>query len=217
MVTNEELNDLQPLPYERFEGMYIDAMPALREAERIPMTTEALAKRRLEVLASGSEELIRAWWNNYYDTSDGVAYLGDEIKILKNSQLLIDITPEAELKDGALVLTEDQYNTLEGKTFKRSKLGVTNDWLTKEQAKKHPVWQELLGDVLEPYVDAVFEQYEKQYGKRNELMGVFLADAQDVPTLRSWFVGRLNGRSDLIGCNLDHDARLVGVLDKETN
>ena len=213
MVANIELNG--QAPYKIFEGRYVDAMPALREVGN-PMTTRQIAERRLEVLSSGDEGLIDAWWNSYLNTVDAVAYNRNrnEIKVILNSKKLRNINPDAELRLGELVLTEEQYKKLEGKTFQRSEL-IINGPLTKEQAKEHPVWQELLGDVLNEYVDAVFEQYEK-YGESNRLMPVYLANAEDVPTLCSWLVGMLDSRSDLIGSHdLDYNSHLVGVLSKE--
>ena len=220
MVTNEELNGLPPLPYKIFEGRYYDAMPALREEGRIPMTLRQIAEKRLEVLISGDEDLIHIWWDTYFNTVDAIAYNKDEIKVIPNSQMLMNINPDAELKNGALVLTEEQYNNLEGKTFQRSELAVEEP-LTKKQAKEHPVWQELLGDVLNEYVDAVFEVEKKRCGKYvkdPKLMIVYLANAENVPTLYPWFVGMVDSRSDLFGSyDLDYDSILVGILDKETN
>ena len=211
MVANIRLNE--QAPYRIFCGRYIDVRLALRKTKRIPMTLRQIAEKRLEVLSSGDEALIHYWWDNRYCTSDGVAYFGDEIKVLKNSQLLMGIIPGAELKNGALILTEEQYNNLEGKTFQRSEL-IIDERLTKKQAKEHPVWQELLGDVLDEYVDAVFEQYEKN-GESNKLMGVYVYNTY-IPALCTWSIGMLETESDLPGSyDLNGGALLIGILSKK--
>lgn len=176
------------------------------------MTTKEVAEKRLEVLTSGNETLINGWWFNYFDTPDAVGCFNNEIKIISN--LLTGPLVDTKLGNSVLILTEEQFKQLKGKTFDRNE--INTDWLTKRQVKEHPVWQELLRESLDAYVDAVFEQYEKRFGKAN-LMCVSFANSQDVPTLRSCCLRRLDGRSDLYGfCSvLSSCPCLVGVLDEQ--
>ncbi len=218
MATNVQtgtlsLDDIALVPvYQTFQGRYVDAMPALTAEGRIPMSISELMKRRLQVLQSENEELVSAWWVNYFDSPDGVAYKGDEVKVVLNAQPLLDITPEAKLSQGALVLTEAQYSKLKGPTFSRKemeKAGV-NAWQTKSQVLKHPVWQAVAGsELLEQYADAHFKRYDAETA-----MGVYLADAQNQPTMRALILGGgyynwsgLDGYGSLDNGNV----RLVGV------
>jgi len=224
MITEAELNgmkpknlgnyfadDFRPIIYRPFEGRYIDAMPRLRADNRRPMTAKDIAEKRVEVLKSKDANLINAWVNHYYDTSSGVAYFGNEIKIIPNCEILANIDSDAKLKNGALILTPEQYKSLEGKVLNRDELKL-QAWLTKQEAKEHPVWKELLGDALNPYTDAIFKFGKEKYDIDN-LMGIWIANAQKEPTLRSWYFSNLDRRSVINGLsNLDYGgARLVGV------
>src|SRR3989344_6285000 len=146
------LDDISGLVYQTFQGRYVDAMPALTAEGRIPMSISELMKRRLQVLQSENKKLVSAWWGNYFDSPDGVAYKGDEVKVVLNAQMLLDITPGAELNDGALVLTEKQYDGLPGKTFSRKqlekyrrKIESEAGSMIKNQALENPVWQAVAG------------------------------------------------------------------------
>src|SRR3989344_1384071 len=207
------LDDIAPAPiYQTFQGRYVDAMPALRADNRTAMSIPDLMKRRLQVLNSGKEKLIEAWWENYFDFPDGVAYKGDEVKYVPNAQLLLGITPEAKLSQGALVLTEAQYSKLKGPTFSRKELekAGSNYWLTKNQVLKNPVWQAVAGsELLEQYADAHFKRYNT-----NEAMAVYLSSPQDKPTMRALALddGDFNWSVLVDYRNLDDNgARLVGV------
>ena len=223
MATNVQtgtlsLDDIALVPvYQTFQGRYVDAMPALTAEGRIPMSISELMKRRLQVLQSENEELVSAWWVNYFDSPDGVAYKGDEVKVVLNAQMLLDITPGAELNDGALVLTEKQYDGLPGKTFSRKqlekyrrKIESEAGSMIKNQALENPVWQAVAGsELLEQYADAHFKRYDAKTA-----MGVYLSSSQDRPTMRTLILNYGDyHRSNLDGGRgLGGDiARLVGV------
>src|SRR3989344_593077 len=224
MATNVQtgtlsLDDIALAPiYQTFRGRYVDAMPALRADNRTAMFIPDLMKRRLQVLKSGNKNLINAWWNHYFNSSTGIAYRGDEVKVVQNAQLLQEVTQDTKFSEGALVLKDAQYKEQIGPTFSRKELkkaGV-NDWLTKSQVLKHPVWQAVAGsELLEQYADAHFKRYDAK-----NAMGVYLSSPQDKPTMRALVLndGDVNG-SYLCGYgDLDYgDARLVGVCqDLET-
>jgi len=197
--------------YQTFQGRYVDAMPALRADNKTALPVRGQMRQRLQVLNLGKEDLIEAWWENYFDSPDGVACKGDEVKYVPNAQLLLDITPEAKLSNGALVLTEKQYDALQGKTFSRKELEKLggNNGLTKNQVLKHPVWQAVAGDILEQYADAHFKRYNAK-----TLMGVYFSSLRDKPTIRALALSNGgNHWSHLFGGRyLDGSyARLVGV------
>lgn len=215
MGIDEQLNAIQPLPYKAFEGRYIDAMPALRADKRVPLTFRQIAGKQLEAVASGNEQMINGWLLNCFDTSDAIAYSGNEIKIVPDCELLKSINFDAKLKNGALVLSENQYKQLNGKTFQHSEFKV-NEHLTEQEAKEHPVWQAELGDILEQYTKMVFSEGKKKYGFDNA-MKVYLAGSQEKPTLRPFHVLSISGRSNLSSHYnyLDDFSRLVGERDEK--
>jgi hypothetical protein len=201
--------------YKPFTGRYVDAMPALMAEKRVPMPISALMKRRLQVLESNNEDLINNWWGNYYDSPDGVANFKQEYKVVKNAEPLLTITKKSKLQNGALILTEKQYDALKGETFSREELekaGI-NDWMPKDKVIEHPVWNAFVPkDLLKNYANAQFKKYNN-----TKAMGIYVTNPQDVPTMRAlvlydgdyWWSILYDGRY------LDYViARLVGVRAK---
>jgi len=203
--------------YKPFTGRYVDAMPALMAEKRIPMPVSALMKRRLQVLDSKNEDLINNWWGNYYDSPDGLANFKQEYKLVKNAEPLLNIAKNSKLKNGGLILTEEQYDALKGETFSRKELekaGI-NDWMPKDKIIEHPVWKAAAGskDLLKNYANAQFKKYND-----SKAMGTYLSEPQDIPTMRALVLsygGYYGGGSSLSdGRYLGDDARLVGVRKK---
>jgi hypothetical protein len=212
---NLNLDDVPVEPiYKPFTGRYVDAMPALMAEKRIPMPVSALMKRRLQVLESKNEDLIENWWGHYYDSPDGIANFKQEYKIVKNAEPLLNITQESKLKNGALVLTETQYDNLKGETFSRKELekaGI-NDWMQKSEVVKHPVWNAIAGseDLLKNYANVQFKKYDS-----TKAMGVYISDPQDTHTMRALVLGGCDRGSYLDDYgSLGSDARLAGVREK---
>lgn len=215
---NLNLDDVPVEPiYKPFEARYVDAMPAVRAEGRGPMPVSALMKRRLQVLESKNEDLIENWWGNYYDSPDGIANFKQEYKVVKNAELLLSINKKSKLQNGALILTEKQYDTLKGETFSRAELekaGI-NDWMPKDKVIEHPVWNAFAPkDLLKNYADAQFKKYNN-----TTAMGVYISNPQDTPTMRALVLyggGGVIRRSFLLdGRSLDYyGARLVGVREK---
>src|SRR3990167_500605 len=125
--------------YQEFYGRNVEQMPKLIADGRVPMNTAQLMQRRLDVRNSDTK-VKSAYMDNYFDTGDGVAYHPDgRVKVVLDSQTLREMTPDTQRVGGALLLTEDVYNALEGEEFKKGKLGKVNDWMSREDVKAHPV------------------------------------------------------------------------------
>ncbi|PIZ82764.1 hypothetical protein COX97_03145, partial [Candidatus Pacearchaeota archaeon CG_4_10_14_0_2_um_filter_05_32_18] len=100
--------------YREFYGRNVEQMPKLIAEGRVPMSVAGLMQRRLDVRNSDAD-IKGSYIDNYFDTSDAVVYHPDgRVKIVLDSQTLRDITPQSKLINGALVLTEDAYNALQG-------------------------------------------------------------------------------------------------------
>ncbi len=204
------------IDFKEYFGRNIDQMPKLIEEGRTPLSASGLMERRLETL-SASDPVNNSWWNNYFDTGDSVFYYPDgRIKVVLDAKPLREISSESKLQNGALVLPDGLYEQLEGQEFTREQVAKYVDrQLTSKDAKNNPVWVALARDqnLLNAYVDAVFSEAKQQFGY-NENMGVYVDNAQNVPTGRLWAVIRgLGGSSSANGRNnLDvDDGRLVGV------
>jgi len=193
--------------YKEFYDRNTEQMPKLIADGRVPMNVSQLMQRRLNTQNSDAD-VKSSYLDNWFDTGDAVVYHSDgRVKIVLDSQNLRDITPDSQLRNGALVLTEDIYNSLQGEEFKKGKLGKVNEWLSKEAVKSHPVWKVLARDqgLLNDYADYIFTEGKQRFGN-DEAMGIFLSSAQgNTPELMAWYVGRLEdwscayGRSGLGG------------------
>jgi len=200
--------------YREFYGRNTEQMPKLIADGRVPMNVAQLMQRRLDVRNSDAD-VKSSYLDNYFDTGDAVAYHPDgRAKIVLDSQTLRDMTPKSELRNGALVLTEDAYNALQGEEFKKGKLGRVDEWLSREAVKSHPVWKALARDqgLLNDYADFIFAEGKQRFGY-DTAMGVFPDSASNSPKLRAWFVDGLVYRSDAFGrFSLDSGSgRFVGV------
>src|SRR3990167_11287530 len=121
-----QLNDA--LNYKEFYGRSTEQMPRLIAEGRTPLSIAGLMRRRLEVLNS-SDEVRNSFWDNYFDTGDGIAYHPDgRGKIVLDAQPLRELTPSSQLRNGALVLPSGVYDRLEGVEFSREDLAKNRVW-----------------------------------------------------------------------------------------
>ena len=206
---------LNALNYKEFYGRSTEQMPILIAEGRTPLSIAGLMRRRLEVLNS-SDEVKRFYWDNYFDTGDGIAYHPDgRGKIVLDAQPLRELTPSSQLRNGALVLPSGVYDRLEGVEFSREDLAkyITGGRLKQGNVKKNRVWQVLARDenLLNDYAKAVFSQLRERYNE-DRAMGLYRGSAENVPTMRSWYLNRLGSRSNADVIHLGFDVgRLVGV------
>jgi hypothetical protein len=228
------LND-QVVPFKEFYGRNNEQMPKLIEEGRIPLSVAGLMEKRLEVLTNSSDEVRSAWWDNYFDTGDGIFYHPDgDLKVVLGAQPIRDMTGNSKLYYGALVLGEDRdssikvYSSLDGAEFKRGDIeGQVGSVLSKDAVKKHPIWNALVTDkaLLDEYVDATFAQgkerfdYDNMMGilissPRNVAIGrILISSPRNVAIGRLWFVDYLSDGSGAYGSSniRNRDGRLVGV------
>jgi hypothetical protein len=214
------LND-QSDHFKEFYGRNNEQMPRLVAEGRTPLSVAELMRRRLEVLADSSDDVKSAWWDNYFDTGDGVFYHPEgNIKIVLAAQPIRDMTVDTSLSYGALMLNKDReasiaaYNALDGAEFSRSELEKhVGNFLSKDEAKNHPVWKLLAGGdqaLLNTYVDAAFAEIERRFGNE-QIMDVHISSPLDVAAGRLWLIGTF--RSAAMGLNDVgySDGRLIGV------
>ena len=202
-------------PYKAFpeEGTApnIEQMQKLIAEGRVPMSVSGFMQKRLDVRNSDAD--VKSFYmDNWFDTGDAVVYHPDgRVKIVLDSQTLRSMTPESPRNGGALILTAENYDALQGEEFKKGKLGKTGDWLLRADVKSHPVWKVLARDqaLLNDYTDYIFTE-----GKHDTAMGIFPGSANgETPEMRAWCVCRLEGRSLVRDRNylVYSDGRLVGI------
>jgi len=189
-------------PYQLFQGIYREKMPELIAAGFVPMNVADVMKARLEAV-KGIDAQQKDFWFKYFNTGDGAAYRDGKIKVVYDALALKDVTPVTQLSDGALILTPEYYNALEGQEFSMEELeraGLSKR-LTKSEVKSHPLWQALARDnhLLSEYVDVIFAEV-KQIHNDDYAMRFSLAFEQDNPTMHPWVVtgieGWFDGRGD---------------------
>ena len=207
--------------YQEFYGQNVKQMPKLIADGRVPMNVSQLMQRRLDV--RNSDKAVKgSYMDNYFDTGDAVVYHPDgRVKIVLDSQTLRDMTPESQRNSGALVLTNDVYDSLQGEEFKKGKLGNVNAGLSRADVKAHPVWKVLARNqaLLNDYTDFIFGEYQPRFAKDSalddlKLMGIYPGSANGTaPEMRAWIVDGLGDGSDAGGGgDLDCDGgRLVGI------
>lgn len=200
--------------YQEFYGKNVQQMPKLIADGRVPMNVSQLMQRRLDV--RNSDRAVKSsYMDNYFDTGDAVVYHPDgRVKIVLDSQTLRDMTPESPRNNGALILTSEVYDTLQGEEFKKGKLGKTESPLSREDIKTHPVWKALARDqgLLNDYTDYIFAEGKERFSY-DTAMGVYPDSAGNDVKMRAWFVNRLGCRSGAVGWDDlgDGGGRFVGI------
>ncbi len=228
------------IPFEEFSQdatqtpRYLDAMPALLLAGRMPLSVAGIYDQRVT-------SDMPDWEDNYFDTSDFFGYAdiknADEMKfvltvdnkrnITENGRKILEkITSETMPINRALDAT-GLYAQVEGIPLSRSELekyGLEKD-LSKQEVLDHPLWRTVLRHpdavpkefaydkgFMQQVVDHTFSEMESRF-HYDKGMGIYLASPEKVPTFRPAYVDRLVYWSRLSGRRiLDNDnCRLVGV------
>jgi hypothetical protein len=183
--------------FEVYSGKNIYKMPELVRSGKVPISTKAKMVRTLNIVGSTPKsnltKIQKAYLYNYFDTGDSILYPGNKdqskFKIGRNSQLARSLTSKVEIKGGAYVLPEGFYENPEGEEIQRSQV-ITGSYLTKQQVLDSPVWNVLAGhdqNLLGHYFDLV-----SRITGESKNMGVWLANAQNKPTMRLWYVSRFD-------------------------
>lgn len=118
--------------YKEFYGRTIEQTELLIKDKRIPLTLKQIIERRLN---SKQED----WRNHYFDTCDAVIVFKDRFKIIRNCNILKEITSKTKLINCGVELTEKEYNSLKGKEFKNN-------------TSKEVVLRYLLGNLYKKYI-----------------------------------------------------------------
>ena len=193
------------LNVKEYLGRNIDKMPELLKDGRRPITPDQFLARRID------ENLD---WDNYADTGAVVARhpKGEMITVTNPSREILDIiNPKANLSNGLLIISDEIYDSLEGKELDGKTVAKWADKsLTQKQVVKNPIWNSIAPNELERYAPVAFKR-----GKFNEGMGTYVPDPQEKPVMGLWLVWGLGGDSCAYGGHLGYyNGRLLGVAPK---
>lgn len=173
-------------------------------------------KKRLESLFGtdyGSDEKIaESWWYNQIDTCDAIfIHPSGKFKIVLDAEPMKNFDPEKDVDNyGALVISEEEYNKLEGKEFTWKDLNkFYYRYCDAYHLEDHPVWIALAGGdqkLFEKYAYTFFRKFRETYSSKGDLMYIHLDDVKrDYCTGRLIRINNLYGSSDAkaIYSNLD--------------
>lgn len=223
-------------PIDTYEGRNVDAMPKLLADGRIPMSVANLMHYRM-----GQSAIFPDWKTNYFDNSDLIVYNSNDSgkakfvfsvdrnqKITENGRKALGlITPNARLSSGAIELTPEQYQSMNGIEVAMSNLGKTESHLTQDEILGHKVWRILArhpSEVPTEFAEdeKLLQEYSTWVAKQtnsNTNMAVYLDSCGKTPKLKAWYVYRLGDRSFAVGrYALDYgDGRFVGIAPEAPN
>jgi len=201
-------------PHREFYGTNTVQMPKLIADGRIPMSVAGIMQRRLDV-RNASVYVKNDWMDNHFDTGDAVVYHPNgRVKIVLDSEDLREMTPDTLRNNGALILTEEVYNALQGEEFERGEFGKVNERLSRDEVKFHPGWKALARDqaLLNAYTDFIFAEVKEKSGY-DDAMGIYIGSTnRGTPEMLMWCVSRINSSNANGGYILNGThGRLVGV------
>ena len=216
-------------PYAKFYGRVIDTMPRLltgREDGRqvdVPRTPASFAYI-LERRETAPTDVQEQWENNYFFTGDAVirGTKGDVLSVW-DAALLRELTPQSTLREGALVLTQRQWDEI--KTQKEGVLYLSVDEVAQAHQQGY-VQKEGKFVPSNPVVAKVWDHLSRgkdltEYAQRvneashsDNIMNVYFdCSSMNSPSLRSWVANRIDYNSSADGdIDLNYGGgRLVGV------
>ncbi|MBS3097047.1 hypothetical protein J4480_06450 [Candidatus Woesearchaeota archaeon] len=148
--------------------------------------------------------------------------------VLYNEQVLDflkkNLNPRSRLTNqGALALDrelEGAYDSFTGdNVLELSKANIDRFFgksNTRQEAKDSPFWRFVLRDLTNDYADAVFTDGKQKFNY-DSAMGIYVADPENVQTMRLWCVNGLGDGSDAWGRLVYYFGRLVGVVPEARN
>jgi hypothetical protein len=107
--------------YKEYSGRAKDVMPLILADGRILLSIAEVMQRRIDVKTA--EESVKGYWlDNSFFTRDAVVCRGSKFKINLDSDYLIGLNSESELKDRLLHISDRDYESLKRKEFSREEV-----------------------------------------------------------------------------------------------
>ncbi len=186
-----------------FEGEYREVMPAIIEAGLVPASPSWVMEQRNKSAGTNNQDSL---WNIYWDTDCGLAGDSKKVYLFPHSKELRKITPDTKLTGSGIANSDISKAVI----YSRADLKL-NETLTEEEARKHPIWQELAGSQkrLDSYVENAFRLGKDKFNY-DKMMGVYAPDDEvQRAVVLLWLNNRSNANGDRFLGNFN--ARLVGV------
>jgi hypothetical protein len=196
--------------YKGFNGDARKLIPALLEAGYRLITMAEVMDLRIE----GKLDY------NYLDTVDAVAYnKSGNAKIIRNSKDIEGLNQDSTLREGALVLSNLEFESLTGKDVlsltKKEKSKINSKAYTQKSVKDSEFWNFLARENsrLVRYVDKVFPEMRFWFGRKKAMGLLFDSTSYYSNKLRAVCTYRLEYRSNADARNNfgDEFDRFVGI------
>ncbi len=185
--------DLVEGPFKEFYGNRTWKMPELIKEGRVPLSVRGFMRKRLEVLNSQDKLKRGYWWDNEFNTGDGLFYSPEQkVKIVIDAPIMRELNGTNMIDEtGGLVFGTVLYNPAGGRNihvgenfyaYKEAKgeeleaeqleKAFPIEKMSPKDAKRNIVLKILSGhnqELLNSYIDAACEYY-----KRNIFVGNIL-------------------------------------------
>lgn len=151
------LDDFKEGAYEFFEGKLSESIPLILGKNLEIIDVRGAVKKRLEVAEANYRPIRNRWLNNHFDTLDAVAHNFDKFKIDSNSKALKEINKKSVIINGALIKTEDYYNSIDSEEFNLEDFNSNKAIIRLlEDLDKSHLFKTLIGeDVLRKYMKLI--------------------------------------------------------------
>ena len=164
--------------YEEYNGRLLNLIPRLQSEERQPLSIEGVMRGRLEGIACLETTV---------DTCDAIAiHPTGRRKLLRSSELLLNITSQTKTSYGVLPITEREYSHLLGYEFTEQEF---RDFAKPREYPSaictNPLWKIVVSDhnLLEKYAQHVSKSSKEKSEPSKDIMGIYCAAKQKMPVL----------------------------------
>ena len=175
-------------------GTYQDLAKKISDAGNSIATIDAIMYKRLELIEYESDLF------NDLTCADGIATYKGMIKLALNTKYLRNLENKVQ-KDGAILLNEDEFNSIKGRTFTRD---YANSMLLpdKYELTANSFWLH-----VSRYQPNLLRNYFEAASKKSKgnTMRIILPDDSDVPMLYALKLGKLETGSFLSVQYLDEN------------
>src|SRR3989344_3801539 len=183
------------------EGKYKDQENNIVSAGNSIATIDAIMQKRLELIEYESDLF------NDLTCADGLAAYKGMIKLALNTKYLRNLENKVQ-KDGAILLNEDEFNSIKGRTFTRD---YANSILlpNKYELPANSFWLH-----VSRYQPNLLRNYFEAASKKSKgnTMRIILPDDSDVPMLYALKLGKLETGSFLSVQYLDENTLIPSPI-----
>lgn len=196
--------------YKLYTGSFEEAIHTIKSDGRAPMTIGQIARKRVDVHSDRDNNSGEVWWWHElpFSVYNGVAYFDNKIKVIDGDTLIM-ATLEGERNKYTLKISEELYNALEGKEFKKSESYNRSD---------NSFLKAMFGDVFDEYKEVA--EYKYAFSRGDSCVLPTFNDGLEfwrprIPEVRGLAISSLRGVSIVYPVYLYTKGNFIGeILDE---